>query len=192
MNIAIDRDSRHGLTLLEIPIVMVKLIAVAALSIPTVQRSFSAQKVSKGADLVRAELNRARVRAMRTGEIHAFFYQNDTANFKVAAFNNEMNRILNESFRQRNETSSSNFDFDGNTLPRGIRFIGSDAVEDARSASTMNENPGAADLRPILFYPDGSSQTARIYLRSEDSDVAEIRLRGMTGTSSSSLVDYRR
>jgi prepilin-type N-terminal cleavage/methylation domain-containing protein len=184
-------DRRRGLTLLEIVIVMVILVVVAAWSVPTIQRSFSSQKLTKSADLVRSELNRARVRAMRTGEIHAFFYQVESPNFKVAAFNNELSRVLNESLNNQSERSS-NFDFGSERLPRGVVFTGGDVVEDARSLSAMADNPDAGRLRPILFYPDGSSQTASVFIRSEDQDVMQIHLRGMTGTSTISVVDTRR
>ena len=182
---------RQGITLLEINIVMAILIAWASLTIPTVQRSLSAQKLVKAADQIRGELNRARVGAMRTGEIHAFFYQEQTANFKVSAFNNEVMQILSDSFRQQQDRQAANTGFDGESLPRGIQFAGSETVNDARSESAISENAAGGSLLPILFYPDGSSQTAKIYLRSDDSDVAEIRLRGMTGTSTSTLVDRR-
>ena len=185
------RPVQRGITLLEIIIVMVILIALASWTIPTVQRSFSAQKLVKAADQIRGELNRARVGAMRTGEIHAFFYQEQTANFKVSAFNNEVMQILSDSFRQQQDRQAANTGFDGESLPRGIQFAGSETVNDARSESAISENAAGGSLLPILFYPDGSSQTAKIYLRSDDSDVAEIRLRGMTGTSTSTLVDRR-
>lgn len=183
--------ARQGITLLEIIVVMVILIAVASWTIPSVQRSFSAQKLIKAADQIRGELNRARVGAMRSGEIYAFFYQEQTANFKVSAFNGEVMQVLSDSFRRQQDRQTANASFDGESLPRGIRFAGSETVNDARSESAMGENPTGKNLLPILFYPDGSSQTARIFLRSEDSDVAEIRLRGMTGTSTSSFVDRR-
>ncbi len=187
-----NRERRRGVTLLEIIIVMVILIAVAAWSIPTVQRSFSSQKLVKAADLVRGELNRARVRSIRTGDIHAFFYQEDSAFFKVAPFNNDTMNVLRDSFRQQQEEQANNASFNGESLPGGIQFAGSEALRDGRSEAATEGNPVRGNMQPILFYPDGSSQTARIYLRSNDSDTAEIRLRGMTGTSTSSVLDTER
>lgn len=184
-----DPKSRRGLTLLELVIVMVILIAVAAWTVPSIQRSFSARKLSRAADLVRSELNKARVRAMRSGDIHAFFYQEQSGIFKVAAFDSTMNEVVNDSFRRQQQRAENNSGFDGESLPGGIQFSGSEAIDDGRSASAMEEMGTARNLRPILFYPDGSSQTARIFLRSLENDVAEIRLRGMTGTSTSALVD---
>ncbi len=184
-------DRRAGLTLLEIIIVMVILVVVAAWSVPTIQRSFTSQKVAKAADLVRGELNRARVRAMRTGEIHAFFYQLESPNFKVSAFDNEVSKVLNQSFNNQIQRTG-NFDFGNDRLPQGIVFTGGEALQDARAMNALANTPDTSSLRPILFYPDGSSQTARIFIRSEDQDVMQIRLRGMTGTSTAAMVDARR
>lgn len=183
---------RFAFTLLELIIVMVILIAVAALAIPSVQRSFSAQKLLKAADLVRGELGRARVRAMRTGKIHAFFYQEQSGFFKMGPFDNEVANALSTSMHSYQQKQTGAARFDGDSLPKGIVFIGGQAVSDSRSEMARSENSsGNTPLRPILFYPDGSSQTARIYLRSNDRDVAEVRLRGMTGTSTSAMVTER-
>ena len=182
-----------GLTLLELVIVMVILVTVSSLAIPVVYRSYSAQRVNKAADLVRAELNRARVQAMRTGEVQGFFYYPETANFKVGPFSNEMAEALSQSLRSQQNARSSNFDFGNNRLPKGVVFATGITVQDSRSvAAEQDSGVDVGNMRPVLFYPDGSSQTAKLYLRSDQDDYFEVKLRGMTGTSSAAPVNDNR
>ena len=188
--------SRAGITLLEIVIVMTIIVLLGALAIPSIGRSFSGQKLSKAADLVRNQLNRARVQSMRTGKVHAFFYLNESAQYKVAPFDEEVAKVLSESLNRNNDEyiPTTNIDIGGNRLPRGIQFFDGETVADGRSEATFaNEDVSInRNFRPVLFYPDGSSQAARLYLRSDDDEYAEIRLRAMTGSSTSSIVDLRR
>ncbi len=172
---------RNGLTLLELIMVLMILVIIASISVPFTYRSFSGQRASKAADLVRSELNRARVQAMKTGEIHGFFYYPETQNFKVAPFNEEMVGILDQNRRDRNDVNYR--EFGGERLPKGVLFAVGEAEADSRSAAAEAENAAPSNVRPVLFYPDGSSQNARLYVRSDRDDFIEIRLRGMTGTS---------
>jgi prepilin-type N-terminal cleavage/methylation domain-containing protein len=175
--------SQSGFTLLELIIVLAVMIAVAAMSLPMLQRSFSGQKLDKGADLVRAHMGRARVNAIRNGEIYAFYYQIEGPAFRVGPFNAETidsmkNVPLNEDAR------TSNFDFGDDLLPREVRFSMSLTNTDARAAAAMvsaNFQPG--DMRPILFYPDGTSQTAKVILQNKENDAVQVTLRGLTGTT---------
>jgi prepilin-type N-terminal cleavage/methylation domain-containing protein len=175
--------SQSGFTLLELIIVLAVMIAVAAMSLPMLQRSFSGQKLDKGADLVRAHMGRARVNAIRNGEIYAFYYQIEGPAFRVGPFNAETidsmkNVPLNEDAR------TSNFDFGDDLLPREVRFSMGLTNTDARAAAAMvsaNFQPG--DMRPILFYPDGTSQTAKVILQNKENDAVQVTLRGLTGTT---------
>lgn len=185
---------RNGITLIEILLVMVVFVILGALAFPSIGRSFTGQKLSRAADVVRSQLNNARVQAMRTGEVHALFYMTQSSQYRVAPFNEEAAKILRSSFQGDDFEPSGSEDLSDNRLPRGIVFLDGEALEDSRAESTIEEGNVQIDrsFRPVLFYPDGTSQTARLYLRSEDDLYAEIRLRGMTGTSTSSLVDPKR
>jgi prepilin-type N-terminal cleavage/methylation domain-containing protein len=179
----LPKRETSGFTLLELIIVLAVMIAVAAMSLPMLQRSFSGQKLDKGGDLVRAHMGRARVKAIRNGEIYAFYYQVEGPAFRVGPFNEETieslkNVPLDEDLR------SSNFDFGDDLLPRDVRFSMALTNPDARSAAAMvsaNFRPG--DMRPILFYPDGTSQSAKVILQNKENDAIQVTLRGLTGTT---------
>lgn len=181
----------EGFTLFELIVVLVILVLVTALVLPTVQRSFSSRRTVSAGEFVRTELNRARVAAMRTGQIHAFFYFPQSANYQIAPFNDEVVRLLRDS-RNREDRRSSNFDFGDTQLPKGVLFVDGETLDDARSEQAFEDNSAnVRDIQPVLFYPDGSSQSARLYLRSDtiDEDLVEINLRGMTGTSKLRTID---
>lgn len=182
MNRLPKRDT-SGFTLLELIIVLAVMIAVAAMSLPMLQRSFSGQKLDKGADLVRAHMGRARVNAIRNGEIFAFYYQIEGPAFRVGPFNAETIDSLKD-VPLNEEERTSNFDFGDDLLPREVRFSMSLTHTDARAAAAMvsaNYQPG--DMRPILFYPDGTSQTAKVILQNKENDAVQVTLRGLTGTT---------
>lgn len=180
-----------GFTLFELIIVLVILVAAAALAVPTIQRSFSSQRAFKAAELIRTELNRTRIAAMRTGEVHGFFYFPESENYKIAPFDEEVMSVINDrQSRNRNDRSTSNFVYGGERLPRGVLFADGETARDSRSEDAFVQNGSVGqDLRPVLFYPDGTSQSARLYLRSKDDDFVEIQLRGLTGTSKVQAVD---
>ncbi len=184
-------NNRIALTLLELLIVVVILAIAAGLTVPIVQRSFTAQRVEKAGNLVRAGMNRARVRAMKSGDVYSFYYFPNSREYRVAPFRNDVIAQLKSSRSPSNEEvdSGSNFDFGDDRLPQGIVFLNGDVLLDARAEQAIQDNSvSERDLRPVLFYPDGSSQTARILLRCDDS-LTQVHLRGMTGTTKLVPVD---
>ena len=183
---------RSAFSLMELIIVLAILIIVAAMSAPTLIRTMSGQKLDRAADLVRARMGQARVDAIRTGQVTALFYQIDGAAMDVAPFNAEQLKRL-EAAPVDETNRSSNMDFRDNRLPRGIQFTSSHTSNDARAAQTMADiafRPG--QMRPILFYPDGTSQNAKLILQNAEGDAIQINLRGLTGTTSlTKIIDDR-
>jgi hypothetical protein len=174
---------RRGLSLLELILVLGVMIMIAAMAIPIAHRSFAGQTLDKGADRVRAEMGKARVRAIRTGDLHAFFYMPNGEQFRVAPFFDGLAQIADGGRSDRPEQRTSNFEFNRDWLPRGVRFAAGQAVLDARAVDALSDNQSTT-MKPVLFYPDGTSQDALLTLQNEQGDAVEIHLRGLTGTSS--------
>lgn len=184
--------NRNAFSLMELIIVLAILIAVAAMAVPMMQRSFEGQKLDKAADLVRAGMGRARVKAIRSGDVVGFFYQVDGAAFTVVPFNAEQLKRLETMPIDANQRSS-NFDFSKERLPRDVRFSTAKAMESSRAIMTLADlayQPG--QMRPILFYPDGTSQDAKIILQNRQGDAIQVNLRGLTGTTTvTRIIDDR-
>ncbi len=176
--------ARAGMTLVELILVIGLLALVASLMMPAVFRSLANQKLDKAADLVRSEMGRARVLAIRTGKIHALVYAPGDDRLAVEPFDSLASKLDVGANRTQVDTRESDLDFSRERLPRDILFVGGESKMDARSAFEMAQS-GANSNRfiPVLFYPDGTSQDARVVLANRNGDVIMVALRGLTGSS---------
>ena len=177
------RFKRSGLTLIEILLVMAILVVVTAIMVPAIQRTFSVQALQKGADRVRVAMGQARVRAIRNGEEYAVFFNPDGSWFDVGPFSQFREQAAKAQRRENLADQRLQSDFEDDLLPRGIRFASGAVSSDSRSLETISENGASAQggTQSILFYPDGTSQDARVLLRNEKGNFCEIQLRGLTG-----------
>ena len=174
--------SSLGFTLLELILVIGILVAISAIALPTVTRSFSSQSLLKAADRVRVSMGQARVRAIQTGQIHAVGYVPGRSWIDIASLE-QLPTIANRAGRRLQEQRrgiTSNYDDD--LLPGRVIFVAGQTVVDARAADAGPTD--TSQLRTILFYPDGTSQDARLTLQNEDGRLIDVALRGLTGIAS--------
>lgn len=177
--------ARTGFSLIEIIIVVALMVTIGAMVVPAMIDFFGSQKLSKAADKVRTEMGRARVSAIRTGDIYAFYFTPEMTSYTVARFNDAFNERNQPQEKLGQDERGSDFNFDEERLPRGITFAAADSPEDARVAQAMADNEvRLSTMRPILFYPDGTSQNATIILQNDQQELYKITLRGLTGTAS--------
>ncbi len=186
-----NRQYRSGYTLMEMLLVVAVLVAVAALAWPSLRGPLANQKLRKSGDLVRAELARARNRAMRTGRIQAFRYQPGTGHYTVEPW------FADDDFLESNVRTVGQAPVDEGIvaqavqveLPEGVIFSGSavemttrdlDSVQDGSQIQAL----GQVASPNLLFYPDGTSSTARIIIANQGTSYSLIiQLRGLTGIS---------
>jgi len=137
-----------------------------------VTRMIGRQALKQGADRVRVEMGRARVEAIKTGEIHALFFLPQGNWFNVARF------------------SQIYTGYEDNVLPPRIQFLGSSMEVDSRDAQTLGEVKIDGDsIQPVLFYPDGTAQDATVYIQDNRRNRYAVVLRGLTGSARSVRVD---
>jgi prepilin-type N-terminal cleavage/methylation domain-containing protein len=190
----VGETRRHGITLLEILLVVAIVALIASLAMPNLLRTFAAHTIDKSADIVRSEMGRARVKAIRSGKIYAFVYNLGQSQMAVRPFDALVQAGSIDHFTSTGtaDRRSSHLDYSGENLPRGIRFAAGSAVADVRSEYVTEEVGGTSGkMTPILFYPDGSSQNAKIVLTNEAGDAVQIILRGLTGSARVARLDSR-
>jgi Tfp pilus assembly protein FimT len=167
--------------MVELVLVMVIIVVVAALAVPAIQNTVNNQAISKAGDRVRVAMGQARVRAIRAGQVHALFYQQGGQWFDVGPLENYAEfagRTPNA-----NDSNIIERDFSENLLPRDVRFAAGETNADNRSETAKQTSNGGNGLDAILFYPDGTSQDARIILQNNRGGRISVELRGLTGVA---------
>jgi prepilin-type N-terminal cleavage/methylation domain-containing protein len=167
-----NADHRRAFTLIELLLVLVILVVVASAAAPILHRSFAGQRLKKSGDMIRGELGRARTRAIETGQVYAFYLAPGGNSYQIAPY----------SYSPSAASTLGNTYTIGevNQLPDGIMFLGQSMDPQSTSGAPAADRNS---MRPILFYPDGTSQHAEILLADDKGSALTIELRGLTGMS---------
>ncbi len=177
--------NRSGFTLLEVMLVCAVLILLASITVPMATDAVDSHRLKASADRVRGAFAEARNRAIRSGNEVAFYCQPGFRTYFVSPFDPLAKTQLPNLPDEENFANGSS-DLRSNVLEVGVRFAGEQISQDSRSSgSGSSDVPG---YQRILFYPDGTVQSARLYLSNEIGDVLRVELRGLTGTTTVS--DY--
>lgn len=183
---------REGFTLLEILLVLVILAAMISLGLPAIFSSLKGHRLKVSAEQIQTEFMRARVDAMESGRIRMFRFQPETGNFAVAPFIRSSDELENNLAGTSQGIGISNLVLESaeqekvnDTLEEGIVFVSNNVEIDMRSYELAQEQGGDLEISgwssPVLFYPDGTTSDAVIYLRSESGTILTVKLRGLTG-----------
>lgn len=173
-------SGRSGFSLLEILMVLAVFIMVTALAMPSISRAYVGQQLIGAADVVRARFAEARVKAIESGDVYGFFYMPGNGDYFIAPMVQGFQSIQNGIQPTVREDK----------LKNEVIFAIGETIQDARSADAHNNATQQYNsMRPILFYPDGTSQDAVVLLQSpHDQALIQVDLRGLTGTSSKSRI----
>ena len=174
---------RSAFTMLELMLVLAIIIVVAALAVPAVQGTIDNQAISSGADRVRVAMGQARVKAIRSGKVYAFFYQRGGQRFDVAPLENFGQ--LSSGRNNGRPVNAQDRELSDNWLPRQVRFVAGETQTDSRSNAAQESSGGGASTDAVLFYPDGTSQDAKLFVQDEGGRTMAVELRGLTGLAKS-------
>ena len=188
--------SRPGLSLMEMILVLAVMVAAAAIALPAMHGPMSDQRLRKSADLVLAQWAKARLTAMKTGQMQVFRYEIGTEFYQVqprfdGSFllegSADAGQLMSENQLLQNpnpDGRDSLLGVSGSQLPSGTTFFAGETEMDARLAQIQTEDPSIAmtdtTVQPIIFYPDGTTSPARVVLTNERFFI-ELKLRGLTG-----------
>jgi Tfp pilus assembly protein FimT len=166
-------------------LVLAIIVVIVAIAVPAIQGTISSQSLVKAGDRVRTAMGQARVQAIRSGDVHAVFFARGGSEFQVAPFNNAGQLQSNRNNQQLPFAS----DYSDTQLPRGIRFAAGELAVNSRDSEARAEAGGSNGLESILFYPDGTSQNARLVLQNEVGSLVAVELRGLTGVAKSFRIE---
>jgi len=178
------------MTLLELLLVLAVCVAAAAMVLPALRGPLENQRLRKAGDTVRAEWNRTRVLAMKTGRIQIFQCEFDTNRYVVQTWVAETDdqQSTNDSvagFGTAKPSSGFNPIQQEKEIAEGILFQSSQAAEDSRGSSIASQfgSANSQQAPPILFYPDGTTSTAKVVLANDRNSYLVVSLRGLTGVA---------
>jgi hypothetical protein len=139
--------------------------------------------LDKGAQMLRSEMARARVMAIKTGKVHALLLTPGGSEMTIRDFES-MAAEGSGSLSIRNSSVSTRTNWGEGLLPPGIMFVSGETAETNRSRFiTSGTAADSGNNRPILFYPDGTCQDAQVTLQNQKGHRKQVTLRGLTGTS---------
>lgn len=175
---------------MELLLVVAIMVVVTAVAAPTVQQTLANQSLKKSAGRVRVAMGQARVKAIKNGEEYAVFFSPGGSYFNVAPFRTfeQQGALAGQREQEMVEGRTSNFEDD--LLPKGIVFVVGEVGADSRGAEIMSEAGSGGALKPIFFYPDGTSQDAIITLQNQKQATIEVHLRGLTGIAKTVRPDF--
>jgi prepilin-type N-terminal cleavage/methylation domain-containing protein len=192
--------SARGMTLLELLLVMSLLVMLGAIVAPSFQATFEMQRVRQGGELVRIAFNKARIAAMKSGQIQMFRYTAETGTYQVMPYFSQQDWLeadaahavggalsgVNQQLTNATQASDAQRS-QPRELPEGVVFGQSDVETDLRSYEIQQQlrgqgTTGALEAPPVLFYPDGTTSDARIILTNESRRLyVLVTLRSLTG-----------
>ena len=180
----------HGLTLVEVILVLALLVVIGAVSAPLLEGSFSRAGLQNGGDLLRAAWSRARLAAMESGEIHVFRFELRASRYQITtleALSTPQADPLPEAEDVRHDPSDL-IRLGQDRLPEGIVFAVGDISASSQVEATLGPMPIGAWSGPILFRPDGTTSDASVLLANDKQQTIRVTLRGLTGISNASEV----
>ncbi len=191
------RNQRGGITLLELMIVLSVLAIVVAVAMPTFTGMLRSQRLRSAAESVRTEWMRAHIRAMKTGRIHVYRFEDGGRHFEIIPWvadddalessTNAEQQAMSFGMATASGTAAGGVELDeGPGLPEGVVFVGGEASADSRGITVAEALSGSGGTEgqwgaPVLFYPDGSATDAYVIVANDQQQAVRIELRGLTG-----------
>jgi len=188
---------RRAVTLIELILVLAILVVITAMAWPALDRPISNQRLRKAADRIRTEWTRARVKAMTDGVTCVFRYTlyEDGYSIETEGDSDFMPRdgtasSLGGLTMDQAELPARSQEYSERKLPENIVFSAGETTYDTRSTMISSSGESRSSIQsglsdPILFFPDGTTSTARLSLRNTEFDYEiELTLRGIIGAVS--------
>ena len=180
----------HGLTLVEVILVLALLVVISAVSAPLLEGSFTRASLQNGGDLLRAAWSRARLAAMESGQTHVFRFELRGSRYQITTLDSLSTPQADpvpEAEDARHDPSDL-IRLGQDRLPDGIVFAVGDISASSQVEATLGPMPVGVWSGPILFHPNGTTSDASVLLANDKQQTIRVTLRGLTGISNASEV----
>lgn len=166
------RSKRTGYTLVEMVLVLLLLVVLAALAYPVVDNMYASSRLSAASDTVRARWSDARTHATEERRPYRFAIKDNTGSFRIAPDTDEFWDDGEEDLLANDQEA---FVLEG-SLPDRVYFGSSDA---------SGADGAAQEWRKLVtFQPDGSaSDDVEVSFATSGASPVILRLRATTGTA---------
>lgn len=197
---------RHGMSLMELLLVLVLLVIAGSLAVPAITNGFGGVKLKRAGDKVISRWAEARAQAVETGVPYQFRFTPNTNKYRVEPLTEVLQSdgsgaptspAPDSTVAVQPETDATQRSLnESNTieseLPEPILFVGGqtadyDATTDERRVADLQAT-GSTWSTPIVFYPDGSASTATVILQNDVPQYLRLTIRGLTGVARASGV----
>ena len=180
-----------GFTLVEVVLVLSLLVVIAAVSIPLLNGSFSRARLNSASDLLRDAWSRGRLAAMQSGQIQAFRFEPNGAQFQLVPLD-ELS-LPENSAPPTDDSDAEHSESDilrlsPSRLPDNVIFAAGDVAASSQVAALLGSMKSGDWSAPILFNPDGTTSDASLLLQNDRGQTIRVTLRGITGIATASEV----
>lgn len=190
--------ARPGFTLLELLIVLAVITTLVGLSWPRMSGLLKEQRIKDDAEMVRLQLDRARVQAVDKGIAYQFRYEPEGRKFVLLPY--EVIGMTDPNSTMLSPDESGRPAFPVFELSEESRFhvprsltgqsvfaqpLGSPWIDYLHNPSQFRDISWS---EPIVYYPDGTADDALVTVVDDDKRLVDLSVRGLTGTVSVSPV----
>jgi Tfp pilus assembly protein FimT len=197
----VNLSTRPAFSLIEIILVLAIMVAIGAIVVPSFGDAFLRQRLISMAEKVRSEWDRARLKAMKTGQIQVFSCVLESGSYSVEPFMSgddvlsassgatiaTVGGTVAEATAEGTLVAPSASGAEAQELDEGVTFASCLVSGDMRAASVAQSQGGiaavSATAQSVMFYPDGSTSTAEVVIQDASGAQRAVRLRGLTGTT---------
>jgi len=197
----VNLRTRPAFSLIEIILVLAIMVAIGAIVVPSFGDAFLRQRLISMAEKVRSEWDRARLKAMKTGQIQVFSCVLESGSYSVEPFMSgddvlsassgatiaTVGGTVAEATAEGTLVAPSASGAEAQELDEGVTFASCLVSGDMRAASVAQSQGGiaavSATAQSVMFYPDGSTSTAEVVIQDASGAQRAVRLRGLTGTT---------
>jgi hypothetical protein len=175
--------------LVELLLVLAILALIAATAWPSLERSLADQRLRDSADMVRAEWQHARAKAMSSGVAYQFCYTAEDRTYWIEPC--EDVDASAEASASSGGGGSSSSEADRLELPEEVTFVEGKVGEPSAEGMASEEAPAmersAVEVpedgepnAPVVFSPDGTCSSAELTLRNEHERSITVTIHGLT------------